>query len=66
MASISIIGLPSWGNLYLHCPALFNHRHRLGEICQHAWTSPFFPGLVLGDGPVHPRFLMRPQLLTCL
>jgi len=61
MASISIRGLPRSGNLYSHCQALFNHLHRPGEICQHAWISPFFQGLVLGDFPIHPWFLVRSQ-----
>ena len=63
MVSISIRGLSGWGNLYSHCQAFFNHLHRLGAICQLAWSSPFFHGLVRGNFPVHPRCLMRPLLL---
>ena len=43
MASISIIGLPGWGNLHSHCQTLLTHR--LGESCHRAWASLFFPYL---------------------
>jgi hypothetical protein len=54
MASISIRGLPIWGNLYSYRQTFFNYLHRLGEICQHAWASPLFQGLVLGNFPASP------------
>jgi hypothetical protein len=54
MASISIRGLPIWGNLYSHCRTFFNYLHRPGESCPHAWASPLFQGLVLGNFPVSP------------
>jgi hypothetical protein len=66
MVSLSILGLPGWDNLHGHCQPPANALCRRGEVWQHAWTSPVFPYLVLDDCPVHPRFLVRPRLLTRL
>lgn len=39
---------------------------RLGEVWPCAWSSPFIAWRVRAPGPVHPRFLVRPRLLTRL
>lgn len=66
MASISIIVFPGWGNLVSHCQAPLYPLRRLGAVRQCVCSSPFFVWRVRAHGLVHPRFLMRPRLLTRL
>jgi hypothetical protein len=64
MVSISILGLPGWGNLSAHCQAPLARLCRLGQVWQRTWASLIFYCSVLSDVPVHPRFLVRSRLLT--
>lgn len=66
MASISIIGMARWGNFLAHCQVPLDPLHGIGEVRPCAWSSPYFAWRVRVHGPVHPRFLVRPRLLTRL
>jgi hypothetical protein len=64
MASISLPRIRRWGNLSVPTQAPSDHLRPRGEVCQRAWSSPFFPHPVQQEVPSKSRFLVRPQLLT--
>ena len=66
MASISIIALPGWGNVLSHGPVLLAPLRRLRKVWRCTWSSSFLAWRVRAPDSVHPRFLMRPRLLTRL
>ena len=66
MVSISIIAFLGWGNILSHGPAPLPPRGGLGELWPGVWSPPCFAWHVWAPDPVHPRFLVRPRLLTRL